>query len=410
MPTPHLPAAPAPADHDTWAELRRQWLIPAEVTYLNHGSFGPSPRSVLDARCQWIGRLESQPMDFFLRQMLPALDETRRRLGRFVGAGDDDLVLVENATAAMNVVAASVALAPGDEVLANDHEYGAVLRIWQRKCEQVGARLVIQELPCPIQSPQQVADALLAGVTPRTRLLVFSHVTSPTAVIMPAELICRRARALGLSVCIDGPHAVAMLPLDLAALDCDYYTASCHKWLCGPFGSGFLYAHPRARSGIAAPLLSWNTAPGEAPSWRSDFSWLGTRDPSALLAVPMAIDFLQRVGLDAFRARTHFLARFAREELQRRLGLEPLVPDDPQWYGSMVTLSLPAGDGPALQQALWQRWRIEIPVVTWRQRRWIRPSCHLYNAPADYLRLAEALEQLLAEPPTAGQWSARWPA
>ena len=162
-----VPASPAADDHAAWAELRRQWLIPADVTYLNHGSFGPSPRSVLDARGEWIGRLESQPMDFFLRQMLPALDQTRRRLGRLVGAGDDGLVLVENATAAMNVVAASVSLAQGDEVLANDHEYGAVLRIWQRKCEQSGARLVVQKLPCPIESAGQVADALLAGANPR---------------------------------------------------------------------------------------------------------------------------------------------------------------------------------------------------------------------------------------------------
>lgn len=384
-------------DQDASSEtLRSQWPLRPGVSYLNHGSFGPSPRPVMAARREWIERLESQPMDFLTRELDGLLAEARERLGRFVGVGGDDLVFVENATVGMNIVAASVPLGPGDEVLTTDHEYGAVLRIWERKCGRAAARLVVRRLPCPMTSIDEVVDVLLEGVTDRTRLLVFSHVTSPTAVVLPAEAICRRARERNLAVCVDGPHALAMLPVDLGRLDCDYYTASCHKWLSAPFGAGFLYVNPRAQPTIDSIVVSWGRTPaGQTASWRDEFTWAGTRDPSAFLSVPSALDFLESVGLEAFRARTHELARFARELVTALTGLEPLVPDSPEWYGSMISLPLPAGEAPPLQQALWERYRIEVPIVPWQGGRLVRPSCHLYNQPAEMEHLAEALGKLL---------------
>jgi isopenicillin-N epimerase len=379
-----------------WSSLRRHWLLRPDVIYLNHGAFGPSPRRVLEARRQWAERLAGDPWDFLARQMAGHLAEARARLGRFVGAGGDDLIFVENATVGMNIVAASTPLAPGDEVLATNHEYGAVLRLWDRACTRSGAQLVIHPLTVPFTSGEQVVESLMSAVTPRTRLLVFSHVSSPTAVILPAAEICRAARDRGLMVCIDGPHAPVQVPLNISALDCDYYTASCHKWLAAPFGSGFLYVHPRVQSRVQPVVVSWGHTPGESAfSWRDEFIWTGTRDPTAFLAVPAAIEFIESLGLDEFRRRTHALARQAREQITALTGLEPLTPDEHRWFGSMASLPLPPGEAQPLQDALWQRFGIEVPIFAWGEQRLVRVSCHAYNTAQEVERLVDALRTVL---------------
>ena len=375
---------------------REHWTIPPDACYLNHGSFGPSPRVVQQARAEWTARLESQPMDFFLRRLDTALAEARERLGRFVGASGNDLIHVENATAGMNIVAASVDLAPGDEVLLNDHEYGAVIRIWERACRRSGASVRVAPLPVPLETQDQLVDALFSHATPRTRVVVVSHITSPTAIIFPVEQICRRAREMGLVACIDGPHAVAMRDIRLAELDCDFYTASCHKWLSAPFGSGFLYVHPRRQASLIPIQTSWGRPlAGETPPWRAEFVWSGTRDPAAYLATTAAIEFMEAAGLAQFREHGGSLARYARQSIERLTGLGGLTPDDALWYGTMVSTPLPPGDAPGLQKALWERYRIEVPIVDWNGRRFVRPSCHWYTSADDIDRLTGALATLL---------------
>lgn len=382
---------------------REAWSIPADVTYLNHGSFGPAPLCVQARREFWSRRLEQQPMDFFLREMEPQLDEARGTLGQFVGADRRDLAFVDNATIAMNVVAASTPFTTGDEVLLNDHEYGAVFRIWRNVCQSAGAKVVTARLTTPIVSAEHLIAELFAAVTPRTRLIVVSHVTSPTAAVFPVAEICRRARELGVPVCVDGPHAPAMVPVDLRALGCDYYCASLHKWVSAPFGSGFLYVARKRQSGLRMPLTSWGRSlGGRDECWQDEFQWLGTRDPAAALAVPDAIRFLQEVGLDRFRTYGHELARYARQRLEAWSGCQALVPDDPAWYGTMLTVPLrrsepqrakPNAFDP-LQQQLWERHRIEVPVMDWNNRRHLRVSCHLYNTRDDIDRLLAALQGL----------------
>ncbi|HVW01948.1 MAG TPA: aminotransferase class V-fold PLP-dependent enzyme [Planctomycetaceae bacterium] len=391
-------------DDKHFLSLRSQWDLQEGVSYLNHGSFGPTPRVVQHARDEWQRALARNPMDFFVRQMEGLLHSAAERLGQFVGASADDLVFVDNATAGMNVVAATVALQPGDEVLLTDHEYGAVRRIWERAALRQGAHVVIRKLPLPLESIEATVDAFFAGVSPRTRLIVVSHITSPTAVILPVEEICRQAKERGIPVCIDGPHALAIESLDLERLECEYYTASCHKWLSAPFGSGFLYVRRRAQSAVQPVVVSWGGSIGGRPaSWRDEFHWLGTRDPAPFLAIPTALDFLETIGWQRFRDRVHSLACYARDRITPITGLDPIIPEDRRWFGSMIALPVDPGRGnptghgrrDPLQDALWNRCRIEIPVVWWQGLRMVRVSCHLYTQTGELDLLADALRELL---------------
>jgi isopenicillin-N epimerase len=378
-------------------DYRSHWQLRPGTIYLNHGSFGPPPLPVKAARAAWQQRLDEQPMDFLVREYEPAWHAARARLAQFVHCDAADLVFVENATAGMNVVASSFKLQAGDEVLLTDHEYGAVLRIWQRACAEAGATPpVIAKLPPQFGEPQETVDAITRAITPRTRLLIVSHITSPTAVILPIRQIIRAAQQLGVAVCIDGPHAPLQTEVDLRGLQPDYYTASCHKWLCAPFGSGFLYVDKRHQSAIRAPLLSWGRIfPEDRRVWSDEFVWSGTRDNSPYLSIPAAVDFFAPLGQPEFAGRTHALAQYARQQLVELTGLEPIVPDDPAWYGSMAHVPLPPGDRRALQDALWREHGIEVPIIDWNNRRWIRVSCHLYNTREEVDTLLRALRGLL---------------
>ncbi|QDU95096.1 aminotransferase class V-fold PLP-dependent enzyme [Lignipirellula cremea] len=381
-------------DDAPWQHWQERWRLRPGVNFLNHGSFGPSPDVVRQAQSEWTELLESQPMDFFVRTLEPAMTAAMQALAEFVGAAPENMVFSENATFAMNEVAHSFELSPGDEVLLNDHEYGAVRRIWQAACDRAGAVLNVAQLPQPLESKEQLVDAIFAAVTPRTRLLVVSHITSPTAIIFPVEEICRKARTLGVAVCVDGPHAIAQLPLSLDEMQCDYYTASCHKWLCAGFGSGFLYVHPSRQAAMRPNVVSWGRWPAVEPTdWRDDFVWQGTQDPSAYLSTTAAIEFMQSVPLTAFRQRTHALANYARARLAEFADTEPLTPDDPSWYGCMALAPLPAGDAIALQKRLWREHQIEVPIVDFHGRRFVRVSCHIYNHTAQIDHLAAALAQ-----------------
>lgn len=391
---------------------RSDWSIPDGVIYLNHGSFGPSPRVVQDVREDWSRRLNANPMDFYLRQFDGALNDASARLAAFIGADPRDLVFVDNATVAMNVVAESLNLAAGDEVLLNDHEYGAVFRIWRAVSNRTGATIVSptlgrgenDERPRHFQVATDITGPILAAITPRTKLIVVSHITSPTAIMFPVEEICRQARQRGIPVCIDGPHAIAMRHLDLSKIDCDFYCASLHKWLSAPFGSGFLYVCRSWQSALKPHLTSWGRSLGGCgPCWQDELNWLGTRDPAPFLSVPAAIAFLEQVGLKAFRQQTHELARYAKQQLEPILGQPATIPDSSDWYGSMIAIPLPPETSKKarpnaihpLQQALWDQHRIEVLITECHGHRYLRVSCHLYNTKQDIDTLCEALRNLM---------------
>ncbi len=375
---------------------RDAWSLREGVVYLNHGAFGPSPRVVQHAQQQWRETIEGDPTDFFLRVLAPELRASLEKLGQFIHAPADDCVFLDNATVAMNVVARSLALRPGDEVVITNHVYGAVRRMWEQTCHEHGAQLVVCKVATPINLSDAWCESIMEGVSSRTRLVVFSHVTSPTALVVPVEKLCGLLREREIAICIDGPHAIAMQPLDIKALDCDFYTASCHKWLCAPFGSGFLYAHPRVQSQVRPVVTSWGRPLLDTSyCWRDEFLWQGTRDVSAHLAVTAAIEFMTDIGLQRFREYTHSLASYARERLGELTGLPPLTQDSEECYGSMVAMPLPDGPVEPLREALWKEDRIEVPIIDWEGQRLIRVSCHMYTTSEEIDRLIDALSRLL---------------
>jgi isopenicillin-N epimerase len=338
-------------------ELRRDYLLDPEVAFLNHGSFGACARPVFERYQAWQRELEREPIDFLDRRLPALLADTRGALAEYIGCSAQDLAFVQNATTGVNLAARSLALAPGDEVLATDLEYGACDLAWEWVCRRAEARYVRAPIPLPLADPKEVVDALFAHASDRTRAVYASHVTSMTGLVLPVEEIVGRARAEGLVTVVDGAHAPGHVPVDLAALGADFYAGNAHKWLGAPKGTGFLHAQPEHQDRVDAAIVSWGYQEGAGFSERIEKQ--GTRDPAAWLTVPDAIRFQAEHDWDAVRDRSRRLAREARRELCDLLGTEPLAPDS--MVAQMAAIRLPS---PALglSERLFARHRVEIPV------------------------------------------------
>jgi isopenicillin-N epimerase len=301
---------------------------------------------------------------------------------------------VNNTTLGVNIVARSLPLEPGDEVLATDHEYGASDRTWRFLCQQRGVHYINQPIPLPLESEEAMIEHLWQGVTPRTKVIFISHITSPTALIFPVDKICQRARAAGILTVVDGAHAPGQVPLNLDALGADFYIGNCHKWLCAPKGAAFLYARPEQQALLQPLIVSWgweSLTPGVS-TFQDYFGWVGTDDPASYLSVPAAIAFQREHNWDAVRVACHELAASARRQITALVGSEPICPDSSDWWGQMCSIQLPDGDAQALQRYLREEWQIEIPLITWQNRRFVRLSIQGYNSPADVDRLLTALQ------------------
>lgn len=379
--------------------MRDLFLLDPGITFLNHGSFGACPREVFEDQQAWALAMERNPVDFLGRQSAALLAQSREALARALGASGADLVYVPNATTGVNIVAHSFPLAPGDEVLATDLEYGACEAAWQRACERQQAMYRRVTIPLPYD-PAQALEALLAAITPRTRLVFVSHITSATALTLPVQALCAAARERGIATLVDGAHAPGQIDLAIDAIGADFYVGNAHKWLCAPKGSGFLHARPEHHARLDATVVSWGyteARPGdEAYLGRGPFErrlqWQGTRDLSAWLAVPRAIAFQARHDWPAVRQRCHALARHAHDELIRRHGLQPLSSADD--WAQMVAIPVPAPDAGELQRRLWEESRIEVPVTTHAGQVYVRVSVQGYNT-------ADDVERLLAAPALA---------
>lgn len=378
--------------------LKEQFLLDPEVTYLNHGAYGATPKPVFEAFQRWQLQLEREPVDFLSRNFTTLMAHARAVLARYVDTEPDNLVYVNNGTVGLNIVARGMRLSPGDEVLTSDHEHGGIDRLWRYMAQKQGFRYVVQPIPLPTTTHADFVEHFWAGVTERTRVILLSHLTSPTSIVFPVKEICARARRAGILTVIDGSHVPGQLPLSLRELDPDFYVGIAHKWLCAPKGCAFLYARPAVQDLLDPLVISWGWEPrNPGPSKFVEFhEWQGSRDVSAYLAVPDAIAFQEEQGWDAVRARCRELALYAQAEIQRLTGMPPWHPPSPEWHGQVVCAPLPPGtDDVWLLERLRRDYRIDVSVDKFRGRPRVRVSVQGYNDLADVERLLHALKELL---------------
>jgi isopenicillin-N epimerase len=380
--------------------FRDLFLLNPEIIFLNHGSFGACPKPVFEIYQEWQRRLERQPVKFLGREIGGLECEAREALANYIHTAAENLAFVPNATHGVNIIARSLRLGPGDEILTSDHEYGACDYIWEYICQKTGASYLRQHIPLPAGSAEEIAEQFWQGVTARTRLIYLSHITSPTALRLPVEAICPRARQAGILTLVDGAHAPGQIPLDLEALGTDWYTGNCHKWMLAPKGAGFLYARPEVQPLVEPLVVSWGYHATPETTSGSTFldylGWTGTRDPAAYLSVPAAIQFMAEHDWERVRRDCNSLLRQALAELSELVGIPPLYPLDSDLYAQMAIAPLPPEtDLAMLKTRLCDDYRIEVPLTEWNGRKFLRISIQAYNSPNDIAALQAALRILL---------------
>jgi isopenicillin-N epimerase len=399
--------------HPSPAELKSHWGLDPEVAYLNHGSFGACPKAVLAELHRMQIELEREPVTFLSREASGRLQAARRSLGEFVGANPDELAYLPNVTVAINSVLRSLPLRPGDELIVSNHEYNASRNVLDYVAQKTQSRVVVVEIPFPIEGPEVAIERMREAITPRTRLAMVDHVTSATGLLMPLAELIALFHEHEVEVLVDGAHAPGMIPLDLEALAPDYYAANCHKWICSPKGAGFLYVRPELQAQVRPAVISHGANAGLVGNarFRAEFEWTGTRDITPWLCVPKAISYLDSLlpgGFGEVMTRNHDLVVEGRALIAAALGVELPCPDD--MLGSLAALHLPESSGfeaeiatsalslNPLQEALFDRYKIEVPVLSCPEsgRAMLRISAQLYNELDDYERLARALRELLS--------------
>lgn len=398
------------------SEFAQHWTLDPAVASLNHGSFGAVPRPVLAAQQAWRDRMEAEPVLFFAHDLEQALDAARAALGAFVGADPDDLAFVPNATAATNAVLRSLRFEAGDELLTTDHAYNAVRNAMEYLAERDGASVVIAAVPFPGTSPESALAAVLAAVTPRTRLAVLDHITSATGLILPIAELVAELTDRGIETLVDGAHAPGQVALKVPKIGATYYAANLHKWVCAPKGSGFLWVRPDRQAEIRPLAISHgaNSPRRDRSRFRVEFDWTGTSDPSAYLAVPEAIRFgegLLSGGWAALRDRNHGLAIAGRDLLCAALGVPLPAPDG--MIGTMASVPLPIERSPGQVQGVelyddpvhdhLAKLGMQVMVTPWPQRpdgrpwrRLVRISAAAYNDLDQFQQLAGALPSAIA--------------
>lgn len=379
--------------------LKAQFLLDPEVIFLNHGSFGATPRPVFDTYQHWQRRLERQPVQFLVEELPGYLAEARQALANYINAGRDDVVYVPNATFALNVIARSLDLGSGDEVLTSNHEYGACDNVWQFLSRKRGFSVLQHPINFPVESQEAIVDEFWQGVTDQTRVIFLSHITSSTALRLPIEAICRRAIRSGILTVIDGAHAPGQIPLDMERIGADFYFGNAHKWICGPKGAGFLHTRPEVQKLIEPLVVGWGWGEHRTLSFGSDYldylQWLGTNDLSAYLAVPAAIAFQAAHDWPAVRQQCHQLLQETLVRINELTGLAPCYPDD-GFYAQMAVARLPQIDDLShFKRRLYADFRIEIPCTQWQNQQFIRVSIQGYNSQQDVDALISALRTLL---------------
>jgi len=379
-------AVPVPTD----------FLLDPDIVFLNNGSFGAVPRVVQEGYESLQREMERNPVAWLQRRAPELMAAARASVANYVGTATDDLVFFPNPTTAVNMVARTLQLAAGDEVVSTDHDYGAMFRTWTRLCRENDASYVRVHIPLPLTTAENYIELVWSAVTPRTRVLFLDRLTSSTALILPVDELCRRAREAGIISIVDGAHVPGHIPLDVSAIGCDIFTGAIHKWMCAPKGCSFLYARKEVQSWLEPLVTSWG--------WESDHptdsqfvdyhEWQGTRDLSPFLAAPLAIDFCNAHDWPAVQAEGHRLALLTRTRINELTGLDSIAPDE--CIGQLASIRLPDYIDPiALKKRLFDEFRVEAPLPVWSGQPFIRVSFAACNTEADSDAVVAALKATL---------------
>ncbi len=399
------PEVPDGAIATPWANL---WPLDPGVAFLNHGSFGSCPRWVVEQYREIQDRLEREPLRFIVEDLEDLLDHARQSLADFVNADALGLAFVTNATEGVNAVVRSMALRAGDELLTNTHEYNACNNALRFAAERARASVVTVEIPFPVAGEDEVVERIVGQLSDRTRLVLLSHVTSPTALVLPVQRIVDECNRRGIETLIDGAHAPGMVPIDLRTLNATYYTGNCHKWLCAPKGAGILWVREDRRADVRPTVISHaaNSIRTDRSRFIQEFDYTGTRDFAAWLCVPLCISYLGSLhtsGWPGLMRRNHELALRARDAMCKALEISPPAPDG--MLGSMAAVPIPSRPArlrervskyhDALQDDLLRGWGVQAPIFVLGerpdQRRLARVSCQLYNSAEQVERYAQSL-------------------
>jgi isopenicillin-N epimerase len=382
----------------TTLSLQNEFLLNPEITFLNFGSFGACPKTVFADYQNWQMQLERNPVQFIKVTGFQYLKQSREALATYLQCNPQDVVFVTNPSYAVNIIAKGLQLQPGDEILTTDLEYGACDKTWNFYCKKSGAVYKQHPITLPLSSKENFVEQFFAGVTSRTKLIFLSHITSTTALRFPVEQICKRAKELGILTFIDGAHAPGHVPIDLSSMQADIYTGACHKWMMTPKGCSFLYVKPELQEAFAPLIISWgyeSAIPGE--STFLDWHQLqGTRDFSAFLTVPKAIQFMQAHDWHLVSQNCRTLVLLNAQRFCDLLQVQSICPITDDFLVQMFSIPIKTPDVSALNQLLLQKYKIEIPVMPHADKVYLRFSVQVFNTQKDLDILYAALQDIAA--------------
>lgn len=382
-----------------YQQLKSQFLLTPEITYLNFGSFGACPRPVFNNYQEWQLKLESEPCQFIAVDGIGYLKKSREALASFVHCDADDLVYVTNPTYAINIIAKSLKLEEGDEILSTNIEYGAMDRTWNYYCRKNKAKYVRQPIELPIASRDELIEQFWKGYSAKTKAIFISQITSSTALRLPVEEICEMAKQKGLLTIVDGAHVPGHIPLDLSMLKADIYTGACHKWMMAPKGCSFLYVRKEHQHLFDPVIISWGYE-SAAPSHSQflDYHQMqGTRDFSAFLTVPKSIEFMKDNNWAEVAARCRKIVRDNYEKFCSLVGSKPICPVSDEFLGQMCSIPIKAEQPEKLQRRLFEHNKIEVPVMRQENNVFLRFSINAFNSQEDLDKLYNALQELLKD-------------
>jgi isopenicillin-N epimerase len=386
------------------SDLAKYWLLDKDAFYLNHGAFGACPVPILEKQQEYRNMLESHPIRFMLREMDDLIYHSKTKLAVFTGVKQRDIAFVTNATQGVNTVLKSLTFKKGDEILITNHIYPACRNTVNYIAKKTGAVVVEAMIDFPVMSEDYILEQLLYHVTPKTKIALIDHITSPTGIIMPVAEIVAELDKKGIDTIVDGAHALGNIPLKIEEFGAAYYTGNCHKWLCAPKGAAFLYARSDKKRQIDPLTIS--LCAGDDKSFEQKFYWTGTHDPTPFICIADAIEFMGTLypgGWDELMTHNHQLAVDVRKMICDRLGIPLPSPD--YMLASMAAFPVKDTDNPVaacfnavdeLQEKLYKNHNIEVPVNYWPSppKRMIRISCQAYNSMKQYEVMMDALAEL----------------